>query len=183
MLLWEGEGGGNRKVGLVSGEAGLRSNSAGVQVANSQLARTRAAGAVAQRHVLLVRLPQSDGGPNVCGMHRCWYLNQHASQMSSLPHEDTYCTRGIVVEIGWISVGVDCYCASKQARESKTCHQVLHRGFSAELERTRIVKNRIMLPNERMSEGSSERRDRENKRCRETGTQQLCTCLLYPPTH
>lgn len=103
----EGRAGGIGKVGLVGGEAGLRSNSAGVQVANSQLARIRAAGAVAQRHVLLARLPQSDGGPNVCGMHRCWHLDQHASQMSPLPDEETYRTRGIVVEIGWISVGVD----------------------------------------------------------------------------
>ncbi len=94
-----------------------------------------------------------------------------------LPDEETYRTRGVVVEIGWISVGVDGSCASKQARESETCHQVLHRGFSAELEQTRIVKNKVMLPNERMSEGSSERRDRGCKRCRETGTQQLCTYL------
>ena len=63
------------------------------------------------------------------------------------PDEETYRTRGVVVEIGWIPVGVDGYCASKQARENKTCHEALHRGFSAALERTWIVKNRMMLPN------------------------------------
>lgn len=184
MLIWRREGG-KGKVGLVRGEADLRSNSAGVQVANSQLARIRAAGAVAQRHVLLARLPQLDGGPNVCGIHRCWDLDQHASQMCPLSDEETYRTRGIVIEIGWISVGVDGYCASKQARESKTCHQVLHHVFRQnwnELGQWRIDLSFQMnkCPKDQVNEGIEDLRNVE-RREHSSYVLTLATHLLISP--